>query len=73
MSAIACGEAVGPAKYAAVSPGSTRVSRKVTTMTPSTDGIVVDSRAAIILSMARVPSIRRLSFPGFAGRRARNP
>ena len=41
MSAIDSGVAAGPAKYTAGSPGSTRVSRNVTMMTPISVGITV--------------------------------
>ena len=44
--------AAGPAKYAAGSPGSARVSRKVTITTPIRLGIANISRLPIMVSMA---------------------
>src|SRR5271170_1595119 len=51
MSAIDCGVAAGPAKYTAGSPGSTRVNKKVTMMTPISVGITVTRRRKILTSM----------------------
>src|ERR1700686_2301195 len=48
---MACGVAAGPAKYAAGSPGSARVSRKVTITTPIRLGIAIAARLRIIVSM----------------------
>ena len=44
--------AAGPAKYAAGSPGSARVSRNVTITTPISDGIANSNRLPIMVSMA---------------------
>src|SRR5258706_13930332 len=49
---IASWVAEGPAKYAAGSPGSARVRRKVTTITPTMFGIAPARRLPIILSMS---------------------
>ena len=51
--AIACGLAANPAKYAAGSPGSSRVSMKVTMTTPTMLGIAVASRDSSRFSIAR--------------------
>src|SRR5271169_228200 len=53
MSAIDSGVAAGPAKYTAGSPGSTRVSRNVTTMTPISVGITVIRRVARLTNICR--------------------
>src|SRR5580693_8202356 len=49
---MARGVAAGPAKYTAGSPGSARVSRKVTITTPIRLGIAIAARLRIIVSMA---------------------
>ena len=51
MSAIDSGVAAGPAKYAAGSPGSTRVNRNVTMTTPIRVGITVTRRREMLASM----------------------
>src|ERR1700677_2467227 len=52
---MACGVAAGPAKYAAGSPGSARVNRKVTMTTPIKLGIAIASRLRVIVSMVAPP------------------
>src|SRR5579859_4975037 len=50
ISAIDCGVAAGPAKYTAGSPGSTRVSRNVTMITPIRVGMTVARRLRITMA-----------------------
>src|ERR1044072_8294402 len=53
ISWIASFVAAGPAKSAAGSPGSARVSRKVTITTPTRLGIAISRRLRMTISMAR--------------------